>query len=233
MNKTSRTSSLVAAAAKPPKKILSGTQGTLIVDAYSGHNVVAQVSKRRRAACHAHLRRYFHEALPTAPIAQHAIDLILGIYPVEHDAKADEITTRSSTCAFAANAPDRSENTSRLAARAEAATPAKEPDLDRNPLRPEPVARARPFPRRRACTARQQRGSLRRVALRRKNYLFVRDVEAGMSIAGLYTLVATGEARGINPSAYLGDVIPRVQDHPKRRLDELLRGPWARARGAA
>jgi hypothetical protein len=26
----------------------------------------------------------------------------------------------------------------------------------------------------------------------------------------------TCEARGINPFAYLADVIPRVQDHPKR-----------------
>jgi hypothetical protein len=33
--------------------------------------------------------------------------------------------------------------------------------------------------------------SLRRVALGRKNYLLVGDVDAGMSIAGLYTLVAT------------------------------------------
>jgi transposase len=51
----------------------------------------------------------------------------------------------------------------------------------------------------------------------RKNYLFVGDVDAGMSIAGLYTLVATCEARGINPFAYLADVIPRVQDHPERK----------------
>jgi len=71
--------------------------------------------------------------------------------------------------------------------------------------------------------------SLRRVALGRKNYLFVGHVEAGASIAGLYTLVSTCEARGINPFVYLADVIPRVQDHPKRRLDELLPGPWSRA----
>jgi hypothetical protein len=75
--------------------------------------------------------------------------------------------------------------------------------------------------------------SLRRVALGRKNYLFVGDVDAGMSIAGLYTLVATCEARGINPFAYLADVIPRVQDHPKRRPDELLPGPWSRAQLSA
>jgi len=63
--------------------------------------------------------------------------------------------------------------------------------------------------------------------------LFAFNVEAGMSIAGLYTLVSSCEARGINPFAYLAAVIPRVQDHPKRRLDELLPGPWARAQASA
>ena len=56
--------------------------------------------------------------------------------------------------------------------------------------------------------------SLRRAALGRKKSLFVGDVEAGASIAGHYTLVATSEARGIHPFADLADVIPRVQDHP-------------------
>ena len=59
------------------------------------------------------------------------------------------------------------------------------------------------------------------------------DIEAGKSIAGLYTFVSTCEARGINPFAYLADVIPRMQDHAKRRLDELLPGPWARTRAEA
>lgn len=38
---------------------------------------------------------------------------------------------------------------------------------------------------------------------------------------------------GINPFANLADVIPRVQDHSKRRLDGLLPGPWVRAQAAA
>ena len=94
---------------------------------------------------------------------------------------------------------------------------------------------ARAIPRRRSCASRQQRvrALAATVALGRKNYLFVGDVDAGMSIAGLYTLVATCETRGINPFAYLADVIPRVQDHPKRRLDELLPGPWVRAQALA
>jgi transposase len=69
--------------------------------------------------------------------------------------------------------------------------------------------------------------ALRRVALGRKNYLFVGDVAAGKSLAGLYSLVATCEMRGINPFDYLVDVLARVQDHPANAIDELLPGAWA------
>jgi transposase len=216
-----------------PKRLLGGTAGTLIVDGYSGYNVVAEVSKRKRAACHAHLRRYFHESLPTAPIAQQAIDLILGMYRVDHDAKAQGITgTKAHLRLRRLRAgPIRDELHAWL--------------LDQKPRHPpkSPIAAAIRY----ALNQWRELGrflddarvpldnnaserSLRRVALGRKNYLFVGDVHAGMSIAGLYTLVATCESRGINPFAYLADVIPRVQDHPKRRLDELLPRPWARAR---
>jgi transposase len=72
--------------------------------------------------------------------------------------------------------------------------------------------------------------ALRRVALGRKNYLFVHDGDSGASIAGLYSLVATCEARSINPFEYLADVLGRVQDHPTRAIDELLPAAWAAAR---
>ncbi len=52
-----------------PKALLEGTTGVLLVDGYSGYNVVDEVSTRRRAACHAHLRRYFHEALSMSSAA--------------------------------------------------------------------------------------------------------------------------------------------------------------------
>jgi transposase len=73
--------------------------------------------------------------------------------------------------------------------------------------------------------------ALRRVAVvGRKNYLFVHDVERGESLARLYSLVATCEARGLNPFEYLADVLARVQDHPARDIDALLPGAWAAAR---
>ena len=50
------------------------------------------------------------------------------------------------------------------------------------------------------------------------------------NFAGLYSLVATCEARGINPFDYLTDVLARIQDHPANDLANLLPRAWAAAR---
>ncbi len=61
-----------------------------------------------------------------------------------------------------------------------------------------------------------------------KNFLFVGNDAADRNFAGLYSLVATCEANGINPRDYLADVLLRVQYNPTSRIDELLPGPWSR-----
>ena len=71
---------------------------------------------------------------------------------------------------------------------------------------------------------------LRVAALGRKNILFVGTDEAGENLAGLYSLIATCEVNGINPVAYLADVLLRVQMHPASRIDELLPHNWTRPR---
>ena len=65
-----------------------------------------------------------------------------------------------------------------------------------------------------------------RIALGRKNYLFVGNEDAGNNIAGLYSLIATCEANEVNPVAYLRDVLPRLSTHPADRIDELLPDAW-------
>ena len=52
------------------------------------------------------------------------------------------------------------------------------------------------------------------------------DDDAGANIAGLYSLVATCEANGKNPLAYLTDVLGRIGSHPNDRLDDLLPQHW-------
>ncbi len=68
--------------------------------------------------------------------------------------------------------------------------------------------------------------ALRKVALGRKNYLFVGHDEAGDNLAGLMSLLATCEENGVNPEAYVADVLMRVQHHPASQLDELLPHRW-------
>jgi transposase len=40
----------------------------------------------------------------------------------------------------------------------------------------------------------------------------------------MYTLIATAKLNGVDPRAWLADVLARIADHPARRIAELL--PW-------
>jgi transposase len=74
-----------------PSTVLGASAGTLVVDMYTGYNEVTSTGGRTRAACLAHARRRFFDALPYAPEARTALELIRDVYIVEHDAKAEGI----------------------------------------------------------------------------------------------------------------------------------------------
>jgi transposase len=59
------------------------------------------------------------------------------------------------------------------------------------------------------------------IALTRKNALFAGS--DGGAVA-LYTLIETAKLNDTDPQAWLADVLARLQDHPARRIAELL--PW-------
>ncbi|ANH09194.1 hypothetical protein shn_34335 (plasmid) [Shinella sp. HZN7] len=40
----------------------------------------------------------------------------------------------------------------------------------------------------------------------------------------IYTMIETCRMNGIDPQAYLADIIDRIADHPANKVDELL--PW-------
>lgn len=75
-------------------------------------------------------------------------------------------------------------------------------------------------------------GALRKAALCRKNFLFVGHEAAGKNLAGLYALVATCEANGVNSEEHLADVLLRVQTHSNALIGELLPHEWKRLRAA-
>ena len=65
---------------------------------------------------------------------------------------------------------------------------------------------------------------IRPAALGRKNWLFCGSDAGGERAAAFYTLIRTARLNGIEPEAWLTDVIARVGAHPINRLAELL--PW-------
>jgi hypothetical protein len=68
--------------------------------------------------------------------------------------------------------------------------------------------------------------ALRRVVTGRKNWLFCGSDEGGRRAAILYSVVATCKAHGIDPWAYLRDVLERIPTHSNRRRAELLPRHW-------
>lgn len=198
-----------------PKRVLGGTSGELMADGYAGYNVVSDIDGRRRSACYAHVRRYFFDAMPTAPEARQVLDIIRELYRVEREAQVAGIlgTTAHLELRKTKSAPVR-EKLKNWLLTTQALHPPKSPlgeairytmnrwdelghfledariPLDNNP----------------------SESALRRVALGRKNFLFVGNDVAGTKLAGLYSLVATCEANGVNPLAYIEDVLTRVGD---------------------
>ena len=66
--------------------------------------------------------------------------------------------------------------------------------------------------------------ALRPVCLTRKNSLFVGSDGGGQTFASAMTIIETAKLSGLNPEAYLADILARDNDHPNKRLDDLL--PW-------
>jgi hypothetical protein len=90
-------------------------------------------------------------------------------------------------------------------------------------------ARAGPHSRATSITARWRSATTPPSArfarsLGRKNYLFAGSDVGGKRAAAAYTLIETAKLNGLDPEAYLREVIGRIADHPINRIAELL--PW-------
>ena len=75
--------------------------------------------------------------------------------------------------------------------------------------------------------------AMKPVALGRKNWLFAGSAAGGRTAAILMSLCTTCKTLGVDPLAYLTDVLGRVSTHPNSRLEELLPDRWQAIRAEA
>jgi transposase len=71
---------------------------------------------------------------------------------------------------------------------------------------------------------------IRPLAMGRKNWTFAGADAGGRRAAAIYTLIQTARLNDVDPQAWLADVLARLQDHPAKRINELLPWNWKRGR---
>jgi transposase len=214
--------------AERPTAHLRGFRGVLQVDGYAGYRALAEAGDVRLAFCWSHVRRRFYElaAAGPAPIASKALTRIGALYAIESEIRGSSADERQvarqgrSRPVIEALEPwlrAKLETISQKTKLAEAIRYALSRweglslflhdgriEIDNNT-----VERA-----------------IRPLALNRKNALFAGSDGGGEHWAVLASLVETCKLNGVEPEAYLADVLVRlVNGHPQSRLNDLL--PWA------
>ncbi len=209
-----------------PRAHLKDFRGVIHVDGYAGFNELFADGKIAEAGCWAHVRRKFFDvhAATGSPIAKEALDRIGQLYGVEEtikgmvpDNRRRERQQRSKPIA-AALAVWADETIPKLSRKSELATAFRY-------MRSRWPALIRCFDDGRlALDNNPAERALRCVAIGRKNYLFAGSDAGGRRAAAIYSLIETAKLNGIDPQAFLADLLDRIGDHPAKRIAELL--PW-------
>jgi hypothetical protein len=71
---------------------------------------------------------------------------------------------------------------------------------------------------------------IRPIAMGRNNWTFAGSDAGGERAAAIYTSIQTAKLNDVDPQAWLADILARLQDHPARRIGELLPWNWKRER---
>jgi transposase len=216
-----------------PKRHLETFKGILQADAYAGFGALYDSGRVVPAACWAHVRRRFYELAQAhhSPLAQEALQRIEALYAIEGEIRGQPPDVRQSVRQARAGPvldglhqwlQDTLRGVSRKSGLGSAIGYA---------LKLWPALTLYRDDGRVEIDNNAAERALRAVALGRKNYLFAGSDAGGERAAGIYSLIGTAKLNGLDPEAYLREVISRIADHPVNRVDELL--PWRIAQNAS
>ena len=216
--------------AEQPIRHLQGFTGVLQVDGYAGYNTLAGKNAVSLAFCWSHVRRKFYDLAQggPAPIASEALLRITELYRIESDIRGR----------FAEERRDVRQ------ARSRPIVEALEPWLHAKLLLVSQKSKLADAIRyalsrwaglsrflddgRVEIDSNVVERAIRPIALNRKNALFAGSDGGAEHWAVVASLIETCKLNGVDPQAYLVDVIARIVDgHPQSQIDDLL--PWAYA----
>lgn len=209
-----------------PREHLANYAGFMHADGYAGFNDLYRTGKVTEVACRAHIRREFvdiHKS-PGSAIAEEAIKRIAKLYGVEKEVRGrppDErvkARQRQSKPVFDDLETWLHTQLTRISGKSPLAGAIRYALTRMKKLRP---WLDHGFLELDNNTAER---SMRPIALGRKNYLFMGSERGGKSAAIAYTLIETAKLNGVDPQAWLTNVLSRIADHKITRIDELL--PW-------
>lgn len=214
-----------------PARILGGTKGALTVDGYTGYNKVTEVDGRERGGCLSHARRKLFEALPTAPEAREALDIILELFRVERDVKERALTGTPEHFEI------RQRRSKPIVEHLKLWLEERQPNYA--PQGPMAIAVNYCLNQWEPLTLflknvnvaihnNASEAALRIIALGRHNFLFFGNEQAAMNFSVLYSLASTCKANDVNPLDYFADVLLRVQSHPAKEVEALLPHRWSK-----
>jgi transposase len=213
-----------------PERHLGGYGGILQADAYAGFNPLYAGARKPapiiEAACWAHGRRKFYELAEIAksPIAIEAVQRIDAIFEIEREINGLTADTRRAVRQRRVAPLERDLHIWMIGQRARVSgkSPAAKA-MDYMLKRWDAFARF--LDDGRLCLSNNAaERAMRGVAVGRKNWTFAGSDRGGERAAAIYTLIETAKLNGVDPQAWLADVLARMADHANRDLHELL--PW-------
>ena len=210
---------------------LTGWQGHLVCDDYSGYKARFKTGQVIEVGCMAHARRKFHELHVTKKsfIAEQALQLIQQLYQIE--AELRELPNCSAEQRHQRRQQDSQPIMRQLYAWLEE-------HQDKVP-KSSPAAKAINYSLKRwsALSRYLDDGNLpicnnwvenqmRPWALGRKNWLFAGSLRSGQRAANIMTLIQSAKLNGLDPYAYLSDVLKRLPTHKMKDIEALLPHNW-------
>jgi transposase len=219
-----------------PEQHLAGYAGLMQADAYAGFNKLYEAGRKPgpivEAACWAHARRKFFDParLNKAPIAIEAVERIDAMFAIER-----EINGASPQQRLLA----RNEHSRPLVVELETWLRQQRAKLSAKNETAKAIqyslklwgALTRFLDDGRLCMSNNAaERALRGIAVGRHNWTFAGSDNGGRRAAAIYTLIETAKLNDVDPQAWLADALARLQDHPAKRIDELLPWSWQRER---